>query len=136
MDQQKIEAIAQSILSLSSEERQLLEQKVDAADHAAELVESASVSKRYRNDETKLHRVAEIAQEIQSFEEKYATSLHQVPDDLSVAAKDENFAIKEGEEDTAYSFLRLAPSLQLEGPPDWSRNIDHYLYGLPKVEDD
>jgi predicted DNA-binding antitoxin AbrB/MazE fold protein len=27
------------------------------------------------------------------------------------------------------SFLRTARALHLEGPPDWSANIDEYLYG-------
>jgi len=27
------------------------------------------------------------------------------------------------------SFLRTARSLNLEGPPDWSANLDKYLYG-------
>ena len=27
------------------------------------------------------------------------------------------------------SFLQTARSLQLEGPPDWSTNLDEYLYG-------
>ncbi len=27
------------------------------------------------------------------------------------------------------SFLRTACSLGLDGPPDWSANLDHYLYG-------
>jgi len=27
------------------------------------------------------------------------------------------------------SFLRVARSLNLDGPPDWSANIDNYLYG-------
>ena len=31
--------------------------------------------------------------------------------------------------DTAASFLRTARSLNLDGPPDWSANLDHYLYG-------
>ncbi len=26
------------------------------------------------------------------------------------------------------SFLRLAPTLNLQGPPDWSQNVDKYLY--------
>jgi len=29
----------------------------------------------------------------------------------------------------AASFLRTARSLNLDGPPDWSANLDHYLYG-------
>ncbi len=27
------------------------------------------------------------------------------------------------------SFLQVACSLEVEGPPDWSENIDDYLYG-------
>ena len=27
------------------------------------------------------------------------------------------------------SFLDVARSLRLDGPPDWSRNLDRYLYG-------
>lgn len=27
------------------------------------------------------------------------------------------------------SFLRMARSLNLEGPPDWATNLDSYLYG-------
>jgi hypothetical protein len=27
------------------------------------------------------------------------------------------------------SFLQTARSLKLEGPPDWSANLDKYLYG-------
>jgi hypothetical protein len=27
------------------------------------------------------------------------------------------------------SFLRTARSLDLQGPPDWSANLDNYLYG-------
>jgi hypothetical protein len=31
-------------------------------------------------------------------------------------------------EDKKASFLTTAISLKLEGPPDWSSNLDHYLY--------
>jgi predicted DNA-binding antitoxin AbrB/MazE fold protein len=34
------------------------------------------------------------------------------------------------------SFLRVARSLQLEGPPDWSANLDHYLYDQDVKQDD
>ncbi len=30
---------------------------------------------------------------------------------------------------TAPSFLRTARSLNLDGPPDWSANLENYLYG-------
>lgn len=33
------------------------------------------------------------------------------------------------DEHEAVSFLRTARSLSLEGPPDWSTNINKYLYG-------
>lgn len=29
------------------------------------------------------------------------------------------------------SFFQVARSLNLEGPPDWSENLDMYLYGDP-----
>ena len=32
-------------------------------------------------------------------------------------------------ESGAASFLRTARALNLDGPPDWSANIDEYLYG-------
>jgi len=32
-----------------------------------------------------------------------------------------------GQQET--SFLRTARSLDLEGPPDWSANLEKYLYG-------
>jgi hypothetical protein len=38
---------------------------------------------------------------------------------LSVMAEDEKHL----------SFLEVAESLNLDGPPDWSLNIDEYLYG-------
>ena len=33
------------------------------------------------------------------------------------------------EEGQVASFLDTACSLNLQGPPDWSRNLDKYLYG-------
>ena len=32
-------------------------------------------------------------------------------------------------QDTEYTFLDTASSLNLDGPPDWSTNLDAYLYG-------
>ncbi|MFH1906897.1 MAG: antitoxin family protein [Chloroflexota bacterium] len=32
------------------------------------------------------------------------------------------------------SFLRVASSLKLEGPPDWSTNLEEYLYGKGERE--
>ena len=33
------------------------------------------------------------------------------------------------------SFLRVARALNLEGPPDWSANLDKYLYDLHDERD-
>jgi hypothetical protein len=35
-----------------------------------------------------------------------------------------------------YSFLKLAMSLNLEGPEDWSENLEGYLYGDKNLPDD
>lgn len=34
------------------------------------------------------------------------------------------------------SFLQTARSLQLDGPADWSANLDHYLYGETNKHDE
>jgi predicted DNA-binding antitoxin AbrB/MazE fold protein len=34
------------------------------------------------------------------------------------------------------SFLQTAQSLDLQGAPDWSANLDHYLYGNVVQEND
>lgn len=34
------------------------------------------------------------------------------------------------------SFLRVARSLNLEGPTDWSSRLDHYLYSDTKADDE
>jgi len=34
------------------------------------------------------------------------------------------------------SFLRVARSLNLEGPPDWSTRLDEYLYGSTDTSDE
>jgi hypothetical protein len=38
----------------------------------------------------------------------------------------ESIPTKTGE---PHSFLKTAMSMNLDGPPDWSRNLDRYLYG-------
>ena len=39
--------------------------------------------------------------------------------------------IPESQASTGASFLDIAENLQLDGPADWSTNVDHYLYGTP-----
>ena len=38
--------------------------------------------------------------------------------------------------DQVASFLRTARSLELDGPPDWAMNIEHYLYGGESQHED
>lgn len=39
--------------------------------------------------------------------------------------------VKEVDEDVAATtFFKVARSLSIEGPTDWSARIDHYLYGV------
>jgi hypothetical protein len=37
--------------------------------------------------------------------------------------------------DAEYTFLDTAASLNLDGPPDWSTNLDAYLYGEESKHD-
>lgn len=39
------------------------------------------------------------------------------------------------ERDEPVSFLQVARALNLEGPPDWSINLDKYLYDLDDEKD-
>ncbi len=39
-------------------------------------------------------------------------------------------------QEAAPSFLRVARSLQVEGPPDWATNLDKYLYGHSEEGDE
>jgi predicted DNA-binding antitoxin AbrB/MazE fold protein len=40
------------------------------------------------------------------------------------------------DEDEIISFLQTARALNLDGPPDWSANLDAYLYGEKVPNDD
>jgi hypothetical protein len=44
--------------------------------------------------------------------------------------------VKATAEEKPKSFLRVARSLQLSGPSDWSLRLDDYLYGGAKFGDD
>lgn len=43
--------------------------------------------------------------------------------------------VKDTPEEKPKSFLRVARSLKLQGPKDWSSRIDDYLYGEGKLDD-
>jgi predicted DNA-binding antitoxin AbrB/MazE fold protein len=42
----------------------------------------------------------------------------------------------EPSEQKSESFLQVARSLNLQGPPDWSSRLDEYLYGEKSVADE
>ncbi|MGB3293052.1 MAG: hypothetical protein WBB01_08705 [Phormidesmis sp.] len=124
MNQRLVKSVAHIISAMSDEERQLLEAEVQAAEDPSQA--NGSV------EEDKSVRVAEVAEDIKVFEEKYSVSQsvnHQPYDEneRSVVAA-ETTGDEAGDEAAAYSFFRVASSLNLDGPKDWSVNIDHYLY--------
>ncbi len=63
MNQRLVESVAQAILAMSAEERQLLESMLQRLSGSSQMDESA--------EEFKSLSVAEIAQDIQTFEETY-----------------------------------------------------------------
>ena len=44
--------------------------------------------------------------------------------------------VKATPEEKPKSFLRVARSLKLQGPKDWSSRIDDYLYGEAQLDDE
>ena len=108
MNQRLVESVAQTILAMSAEERQLLESMLQHA--------NGSSPRKELVEEAKTLRVAEIAQNIRTFEDKYSTSPEQGLDERATDKK-EPFS----------AFFELAQSLQIEGPPDWSSRLDEYL---------
>lgn len=44
--------------------------------------------------------------------------------------------VKVTPEEKPKSFLRVARSLKLQGPKDWSSRVDDYLYGGAKLDDE
>ena len=44
--------------------------------------------------------------------------------------------VKATPEEKTKSFLRVARSLKLQGPKDWSERIDDYLYGGANLDDE
>lgn len=44
--------------------------------------------------------------------------------------------VKAASEEGPKSFLRVARSLKLQGPADWSSRVDDYLYGGAKPDDE
>lgn len=130
MNQQLVESVAQTILAMSAEERQLLESMLQRFSGSLQMDEPA--------EEIKSLSVAEIAQDIQTFEKTYGAD--QLTNGQNPHAQNgelvAEFIATEPTEDSTLknSFLRMAQSLKLEGPEDFSVNIDHYLYGLPKQD--
>jgi hypothetical protein len=108
MNQPLVESIAQTILAMSDKERQLLDSTLQRANKLPQMNEPT--------EDAKTFRVAEIAQGIQAFENKYSASPKPEPAEPEFDKK-ESFS----------SFFKLAQSLQLEGPPDWSSRINDYL---------
>ncbi|MEM9087499.1 MAG: hypothetical protein AAGC93_02030 [Cyanobacteria bacterium P01_F01_bin.53] len=114
MDQQTIDVIAQFILSLSDEERQALEMTVNTAAHshhgAVVLTEA-----------DKTQRIAEIAQDIQTFEERYYPLLGQRSTQHPLVAENDSFFSEISPEDDLDAAVRLVQSLQSEEAVDGAK---------------
>jgi len=97
MNSRLIEAIAQIVLAMSAEERQLLEQIIDSASplepplKSSDRTHNGQIARKKNNpagsaqkDEAALSKdaqIAQIAQQMQDFEEKHAMPLSPLPDD-------------------------------------------------------
>ncbi len=137
MNQRLVESVAQTILAMSEEERQLLEQILKTSD--AQKADFDAADKSFR--------VAEISKDIQSYEAKYHVAPSQamgqamgqalVEEGTTLYSSTERSAqIDAPPQKSAYSFFKLASQINIEGPEDWSVNVDHYLYGTPKAQHD
>ena len=124
MNQRLVESVAQTILAMSEEERELLESMLQRSDGSPQISQAVEKEKSLS--------VAEIAQDIQTFEQAYSAG--QLTEGQNPHAQNGESVDAEPTEGSTLknSFLRIAQSLKLEGPEDLSINIDHYLYGLPK----
>ena len=71
MNQQQIEAIAQLILSMTPEERQLLEQLIQPA-------KALRSREQTREQQNRDQSIAAIAQDIQDFEAKYGSAYRNI----------------------------------------------------------
>jgi hypothetical protein len=64
------------------------------------------------------------------------TSPVSLPVDAKVRLTVENLATEEPDatpqtpgKDDPYAILKILSAAKISGPPDWSENLDHYLYG-------
>lgn len=125
MNQRLVKSIAQIISAMSDEERQLLASEVQFAE---------DLSRANEPGEDRRLRVTEATKDTEALEKKSQNG-HLATEQQAVA-EGEGLAVGEPMDDSSLknSFLRLAQSLQLEGPEDFSANIDHYLYSLSKQD--
>ena len=59
-----------------------------------------------------------------------------VPANTEVRLTIESAPVAEEADGDSVSFLEIAMSLNLQGPPDWSERLDEYLYGGGDDRDD
>lgn len=97
-----------------------------------------------------LHLSEDLLLAVQQTAQKMRMSTHQfllaaIQDKLSVTSSleetqkylDERQSMIPNQDEAHWgSFLRIARSLSVEGPPDWSEHLDDYLYGNKVIDDD
>lgn len=121
MNQRLVRSVVQIIFAMSDEERQLLATEMQLVDNLSQ-DKTVAENESFRNGET--------MKGIQVSDESHRNSQHADKQQASVQTS----KLLDGR-CSENSFLRLAQSLQMEGPEDFSLNVDHYLYGLPKQDD-
>lgn len=122
MNQRLVNSVAQIILSMSEEERRAVAKKVDTDNSPAKPTEPSETNKSFR--------VAEIAQQIASYESRYPTQQSAAPAtlDTGVAPGPSPTSSKiSANQEALSSFFELAQSLKVEGPADFSSRVDDYL---------
>jgi hypothetical protein len=72
-----------------------------------------------RKEETMIHKV----------EATYDGEIVRPEEPLHLAPHSRFTMSYEGLEDQPQAKSEIARSMQVEGPPDWSERLDHYLYG-------
>ena len=126
MNQRLVESIAQIVAAMSKEEQRLLEAKIQLADSSLQVKNSS--------EEVKSFEAAEVALGTKASKAEHSVS-HSTTDQPPETSHSASVVKSSEDESAAYSFFRTASSLDLDGPSDWSANLDHYLYGLPKEQD-
>lgn len=118
MNRRLVDSIAQIILSMTDEERKALAQTVD--------MNSSSLSPTELSEANKSFRVAEIAQQIATYERNHQAQQPTASAMLTEGSASVSSGLSANQEALS-SFFELASSLNTDGPADFLSRLDDYL---------